>query len=108
MIDKEQFLKAPMPEDIVALPGLGDVRVRGLSRAEAVNMKGIKDDVGQLECSIIHLGLVDPALTFPEIEAWYASAPAGLIDVIVRAVERLSGLSEEAPKRDVPAVRGRR
>lgn len=107
MIDKEAFLKATAPETSVELPGLGTVKVRGLSRSEAVSLAPLKDDTGALERRILILGLVDPALTEDELKAWYDSAPAGLVDPIIAAIERLSGLGKGAPKSDVPRVPGR-
>lgn len=105
MIDREAFLKAVLPEEVIALPGVGDVRVRGLSRSEALSLAKAKDDPQALEMLIVRLGLVEPALSEEECKAWFASAPAGLVDPIVKAVERLSGLGEGAPKSGVPGVR---
>ena len=105
MIDKEQFLKAAVPEDLVNVPGHGQVRVRGLTRSEVVGLQAMPKDVGALERRIIQLGMVDPVLDEGDVAAWYASAPAGHTDLIVDAVSRLSGLSEAAPKSGVPGVR---
>lgn len=105
MIDKEAFLKAALPEETILLAGLGEVRVRGLSRSEALSLGAHKDDPRALEQLIVRLGLVEPALSEDEVTAWFASAPAGLVDPIVKAVERLSGLGEGAPKSGIPGVR---
>lgn len=102
MIDKEAFLKAPTPEETILLPGVGEIRVRGLTRSEAVSLQRVKDDPAALEQLIVRLGLVEPSLTADEVKGWYETAPAGLTDIIVAVVERLSGLSEGAPKSDVP------
>lgn len=109
MIDKDAFLKASTPEETICLPGVGDVRVRGLTRSEAVSLSEVKSDTPALERLIVRLGLVQPALSEAEVEAWYESAPSGLTDLIVNAVTRLSGADESAPKSGVPGVRsGRR
>lgn len=105
MIDKEAFLKASTPEEVITLPGIGDVRVRGLSRSEALSLSKVKDDPEALEQLIVRLGLVEPALTADEVKAWFDVAPAGLIDPLVEAVQRLSGLGEGAPKSGLPEVR---
>lgn len=105
MIDKETLLKGLTPERVVDLPGVGDVRVRGLSRSEAVSLAAVKDDTAALEQLIIRLGLVDPALSADEVAEWYAAAPAGLTDLIINAVEDLSGLRQGAGKSGVPDVR---
>lgn len=108
MIDKEVFLKATSPEETVELPGIGEVRVRGLTRAEAVSLSPVKDDVRRLECRILLLGLVDPVLTEAEMSAWYEAAPSRAVDLLIAAIDSLSGLSEGAAKSGVPAVRARR
>lgn len=105
MIDREQFLKAALPEAELDIPDVGTVRVRGLTRAEALGLQTIKDDPGALEQRIILLGLVEPALSADDVDAWYGSAPAGLTDLIVDAVSRLSGLGEGAAKSGVPGIR---
>lgn len=104
MIDKETFLKAVLPEETLSLPGVGDVRVRGLTRQEAVNLSHAKGNVPALECLIIKLGLVEPVLTSDEIKTWYESSPSGLTDLIVNAVTRLSSLDEGAAKSGLPEV----
>ena len=97
-MDKETFLKPRLPEADVDIPGVGAVRVRGLSRLEALQIQSGKQDMAALERAVIRLGLVDPALTPDEIDAWYAAAPAGEIVPIVSAIHDLSGLKEGAAK----------
>lgn len=106
MIDKELLLKRRLNEREVEIPGVGTVRVRGLSRAEALACQKVgTSDVGALEQKILHLGLVDPRLTEVEVAEWYAAAPAGEIDPVTTAIQELSGLGEGAGKSDVPGVR---
>lgn len=104
MIDREQFLKVAVPEAVVDLPGFGEVRVRGLTRVEAMGLKGFSDN-GDLERRIIHLGMVEPALDEDDVAAWYAAAPAGMTDIIVDQVSKLSGLGQGAAKSGVPGIR---
>lgn len=107
-ISRELFLKAAVPEDVVDIPGLGPVRVRGLTRLEVIGLQSMPKDTGLIEKRIIRLGLVDPVLTDDDVDAWYDVAPAGHTDLIVDAVSRLSGLGEGATKSGVPPVRNRR
>jgi hypothetical protein len=107
MIDKETFLKARLPEREVDLPGVGTVRVRGLTRAEALEVQALQGDVAAMEQKVIHFGLVDPVLTNAEIACWYGAVTAGEIDLLVNPISEMSGLTEGAPKRGVPEVRGR-
>jgi hypothetical protein len=104
-MDKDAFLKVRLPERSVEIPGVGTVRVRGLTRAEAVEAKRAGDDVAALEQKIIFFGLVDPPLSESEVESWYSSAPAGEVDLIVNTIVDISALEEGAPKSGVPEVR---
>lgn len=105
MIDREQFLKAGVPEQVVVIPGAGEVRVRGLTRLEVLGLQALTADQGALERRIIHLGMVDPELDEDDVAAWYAAAPAGHTDLIVEAVSALSGIAAGAPKSGVSGVR---
>lgn len=107
MIDKDSFLKPLLPEKDVDLPGLGTVRVRGLSRAEAVRLAEVKGDTPKLECRILSYGLVDPVLTADELFDWYDRAPSGWVDLIVNAITALSAIDEGAAKSGVPGVRSK-
>ena len=97
-MDKETFLKPRLPEADVELPGVGTIRVRGLSRQEALSLQPLATDTPAMERAIVGLGLVDPALTSAEVDEWYAAAPAGEIAPIVSAIHELSGLKEGAAK----------
>lgn len=104
MIDKEAFLKASTPERDVGVSS-GVVRVRGLTRREQLNVQVYADDLEALECHIIALSLVDPALTLEEVVEWYRVAPAGDTDLITKASADLSGIGPDAPKSGVPGIR---
>lgn len=106
MIDREAFLKHRLGERTVELPGVGMVRVRGLSREEAFSLKKEKDTEA-MERKLVLLGLVEPKLSAEDVAEWYAHAPAGEIDLIVGPIQELSALNEGAAKSDVPQVRGR-
>lgn len=99
MLSKDQLLKGRLPEREVEIPDLGTVRVRGLSRAEVLKLQKLGlDNVGALERKIVHLGLVDPALTEAEVDTWYEAAPGGELEPVSKAIQELSGLVEGAEK----------
>ena len=106
MIDRDAFLKHRLGERVVELPGVGMVRVRGLSRQEVFDLQKIKD-VEQMERRVVFLALVEPKLSEEDIAGWYENAPAGEVDLIVTPIQELSGLAEGAAKSGVPQVRGR-
>lgn len=95
-MDKELLLKPRLPEEDVELPGLGAVRVRGLSRGEV--MVGQKRNLGgvELERYVISIGLVEPALSEAEVGQWQDGSPAGELEPVTRAIQRLSGMEEKA------------
>jgi hypothetical protein len=100
MLDKEQLLKARLPEREVEIPGLGLVRVRGLSRAETVQMGRLAND-GDLDASetwLVACGMVDPPLDEDESRAWRKAAPGDELTPVVSAILELSGLTEDAQK----------
>lgn len=106
MIDREAFLKHRLGEATVELPGVGAVRVRGLSREEAFSLKKEKDTEA-MERRAVALALVEPQLSADDVAEWYANAPAGEINLILESIRDLSGLNEGAAKSGVPSVRGR-
>jgi hypothetical protein len=96
MTDKETFLKARLPEKEVDLDGVGTVRVRSLSRAEAGRLKDYTDNADDAEVYVLTVGLVDPALTEEEVRQWLQGATAGEVDIVTTAILGLSGLLGDA------------
>jgi hypothetical protein len=97
MTDKERFLKSRLPEQDVDIPGVGTVRVRSLSRAEAGRLKTFVDgDAEAGEVFVLAVGLVDPRLTEDEVRQWMAAAPTDEVELVAGAVMVLSGLVEGA------------
>ena len=74
--DKELLFKSRLPEAEVDMPGLGVMRVRGLTRTEALHCRGTTD-LATVERRMLALGLVDPVLTENEVKQWQGSSPAG-------------------------------
>ncbi|HKZ19278.1 MAG TPA: hypothetical protein VJQ57_04140 [Acidimicrobiia bacterium] len=104
-IDRAAFLKHRLGERAVELPGVGTIRVRGLSRQEVFDMKKEKD-AEAMERRCVELAVVEPKLSAEDVAEWYANAPAGEIDMILTPIQELSALAAEgAAKSDVPAVR---
>lgn len=105
MTDKERFLKARLPEKDVDIPGVGTVRVRGLSRAEAGKLKGFLDDPEAGEVFVLTAGLIDPALSEGEVREWLAGAPTDEVESVTNAILGLSGLldGQAAATRQFPA-----
>lgn len=109
-VDKELLFKTRLAEADVDVPGVGTVRVRGLSRAEVMAIRKATDNdpatldgqrVLVLERKMISLAMVDPKLTEAEVKLWQDAAPAGELQPVADRIQELSGLAEGATKSGV-------
>jgi len=107
-VAKELLLKARVPEAWVEIPGVGSVRVRGLSRGEVFVLQKTQQDkdVARYERKTIALGMVEPQLTELEVQAWQEASPAGELERVGAKIRELSGLQETAEKEAVLDFRG--
>lgn len=94
-LSKESLLARTLPQKDVELAD-GTVRVRALSRSEAIKVADLQKDVDAAEVYILACALVDPELSEDEVRGWRAAAPSGEVDVVADAVLSLSGLTQEA------------
>ena len=105
-MDKELLLKPRLPEDDVEIPGVGTVRVRGLSRYEVLlAQREQPKGAGAMERVILRFGLVDPELTEDEVTQWQKASPAGELEPVTRRIQALSGMGEGADKAQYKSVR---
>ncbi|GHF30821.1 MULTISPECIES: hypothetical protein [Actinomycetes] len=100
-MDKSALLKPRLAERDVEVPGVGTVRVRSLSRAEALSLKGKEMSAGKMERTLLALAMVNPALTEDEVKQWQDAAPAGELNAVQDAILELSGMKKEAAKSDL-------
>lgn len=105
-VDKAALLTARFGVEEVEIPGVGTVKVRPLSRTEALEIKGVELDHGAMERKLLAWALLDPVLTEDEIGQWQASSPAGEMEIVTNAIIRLSGLTKDAPKDAMRSFRG--
>lgn len=96
-VDKAALFAPRLPEADVDVPGLGTVRVRGLSRAEGMRIKDMKGTEA-VERAIIAMGMVDPVLTEAEVGQWMKAAPAAEVEPVSLRIAELSGLLEDSAK----------
>lgn len=100
-MDKARLFEPYLPEQDVDIPNLGSVRVRGLTRAEAMAVQRHAKDPEKQERVILAFAMVDPELTEAEVGQWQKARPAGEIQQLARVVEELSGMREGADKSSV-------
>ena len=102
-VDKAALFAPRLPERDVEIPGVGSVRVRGLSRAESVTITKVNAD--EREAHIVAMALIEPRMSVSEVKQWMAAAPAGELEPVSQAVGELSGLLEASPRETFPDVR---
>jgi hypothetical protein len=96
-LSKADLLKDMFGTEEVEVPGRGGtVRVRPLSRHEALSMQGVEMDAAVQERKLLALALVEPKLSERDVEAWQKAAPAGELEPITQAIVRMSGLEQRA------------
>jgi hypothetical protein len=105
-MDKALLTKPRLAEEDVEIPGVGTVRVRALSRAEAMKVTDRELPVATMEQALLSMAMVDPKLTEAEVAEWQEAAPGGELEPVVEVIQRLSGLAKKAPKSGVPAAGG--
>jgi hypothetical protein len=99
MVDKEALFKPRLPEADVEVPGIGTVRVRGLSRAEALEVsKIVGSGAAMIERKALAMAMLDPKMTEGEIRQWQDAASSGELNAVFEKVNELSGTTEEAAK----------
>lgn len=100
-MDKQLLLKSRLPEADVDVPGVGTVRVRGLSRSEVMAAQNIPDPAAR-ERRMLALGMVDPQLTEAEAGQWQQASPAGELEPVTTRIGQLSGVVDDAAKSGLP------
>jgi len=102
-VDKEALFRPRIEEDDVEIPGVGTVRVRGLTRWELLTAgQGAKEtDTLIVERRMLAFGMVDPALTEAEAGQWQKCSPASEIQPVVAKINELSGVGQGANKSDL-------
>lgn len=104
-MDKAQLTKARLPEEDVDIPDVGTVRVRALSRAEALRVTDTEMPAAKMEQLLLSMAMVDPVMSEQDVAAWQDAASAGELEPITEVIKRLSGLAEKAAKSGVSGVR---
>ena len=104
-MDKELLFKPRVPEADVDIPGVGTVRVRGLTRAEVMmvtkatdteNVDGPRAMV--LERKMLAMAMVDPPMTEAEVGRWQNASVVNELDPVSYKVQELSGMLSGAAK----------
>lgn len=103
-MDKELLFKPRVTEAEVEIPGVGTVRVRGLTRGQVFAMQQ-KEGTAAQERVMLAFGMVDPQVTEAEAGRWQEASPAGELEPVTLRIQELSGLAEGADKAAVQSFR---
>jgi hypothetical protein len=98
IVSKADLLKKAFAIEDVELPGLGTVKVRPLTRAEALALRGEEMSVAEMEQILISTAMVEPKLTKEEVREWQETAAAGDLDPVTDKIAQLSGMIKDQPK----------
>jgi len=90
----------------VPIPGMGVIKIRPLSRAEALKIYNQQMDAAAMEQTVISLAAVEPTFTKGEVAQWQASSAAGEMVIVVNAIMELSGMDIGAGKAAYKRFRG--
>lgn len=105
-LTKEDLLKQAFGIEEVPLQRGGTVSVRGLSRSEALKVKGQEMPEEEMEQLLLSTALVDPKLSKSDVKEWQEASPAGEIEDVIAVIMRLSGMEKAAPKTAYGDFRG--
>jgi len=97
-VDKERLLKRAFPTTDFEIPGVGVVKLRGLSRGEVLEMNDRQPNPTEFDQFILSRAMVDPKMTEDEVGEWQKVALPNEIGKVVEEVLKLSGLQPGADK----------
>jgi hypothetical protein len=101
-MDKSALVRPRLSEEDVEIPGVGTVRVRALSRAEALKVTDTEMPVARMEQLLLSMAMLDPVMSEQDVAEWQSAASAGELEPITKVIQRLSGLAQGAAKSGVP------
>lgn len=89
-----------MPEGDVTLASGAIIRVRGMSRWEAMKGKAVDDRI-EWEAYVIATGMVAPAMTVEAVRTWQQRSLPAELEPVTDKIAELSGMDEGAERRAV-------
>jgi hypothetical protein len=105
-VNKQSLLSARTVEHEVEIPGVGTVKVRALTREEALAVRNQEMTVAEMEQKLLAAAMLEPQLTVKEVAMWQRNSPAGELEPVVNKIVEISGLAVEAAKEAMKTFRG--
>lgn len=102
IVSKASLFERRITSEAVTVPGLGVFIVQALSREDSLKVadagSGPKGSVAKADREMLRWGIVEPELTYQEVEKMCKAQPTGAIEILTDAIGRLS----EMDKGDTP------
>ena len=105
-LTREEILARKLGNDVVTLPGGGDVEVRALTFREVERGQKIAD-LTERTAFYVSIALVDPKMSAEEVAKWADEGEAGDLTHLSEQIQQISRLSEGAGKSGVRRTRKR-
>lgn len=86
------------PTGEVEIAGVGKVKIRALTRGEALQVRALSHDPVLFDRKLCAFCLTDPVLTEDEVGEWQANTLPAEIERVTDAIFALSGLKDGAAK----------
>jgi hypothetical protein len=103
-VSKAELLAKRFGVEDFDVPELGAFKIRPLTRAEALEIKGKDMPVAEAEQRILSCACVDPDLSEEDVAELQTNVPAGLLEPLVDRIAVISGMKLEAGKSGVPGA----
>lgn len=108
VLTRDQILARKLGQETVSLAdGSGEVVIRALTRNEALAVRDAEGTAGR-DNLVLHYGVVEPALTMADVEAWVDQDAAGVLADLSERIGRLSGMTADSGKAAYKSAGGRR
>lgn len=95
------LLAAGVPEDVAEIPGVGTVKVRGLTRAELhllTKKDGGNPSPETSDLFYFERGMVEPKVTEAQARSIFQSIGFGALQPVIAKISELSGVSRDDQK----------
>lgn len=86
------------------IDGVGTVLLRSLNRDEALQIAETKSTRAR-EIKMVSWGMVEPAMTYQQVETWFSQAKFGVIQKLSDQIHVISGMNDKAEAQSVERFR---
>lgn len=107
ILTREQILARKRGHGTVTLSDGGQVKIRALTRDEAIAMHE-RETTADKDNYMISVGMTDPKLSEEDVAAWAANDAAGDLSAVSEGIAIISGMTPKSPKEATKSTAKRR